>query len=67
MRRRLPACASRWAVAVAGWTTCHLLLSRSLRHVDIYLKGYADGREAHSGVAEWFRFYSNTRPRQELD
>jgi len=23
---------------------------RSLKHEDIYLKGYADGREAHAGV-----------------
>jgi Integrase core domain len=38
----------------------------SLKHEDVYLKGYADGREAHSGIAEWFRFYNNTRPRQGL-
>src|SRR5262245_17939041 len=24
---------------------------RSLKHEDIYLKGYADGREAHAGIA----------------
>jgi putative transposase len=26
-------------------------LWRSLKHEDIYLKGYADGREAHAGIA----------------
>jgi putative transposase len=38
----------------------------SLKHADVYLKGYADGREAHSGIAEWFGFYNNTPPRQGL-
>ena len=31
-------------------------LWRSLKHEDIYLKGYADGREAHIGIASWFAF-----------
>jgi putative transposase len=38
---------------------------RSLKHEDIYLKGYVDGREAHSGIAEWFAFYNAKRPHQE--
>lgn len=33
-------------------------LWRSLKHEDIYLKGYADGREAHAGIAAWFAFYN---------
>jgi len=33
-------------------------LWRSLKHEDIYLKGYADGREAHIGIASWFEFYN---------
>jgi putative transposase len=41
-------------------------LWRSLKHEDVYLKGYADGREAHSGIGEWFGFYNNTRPHQAL-
>jgi putative transposase len=41
-------------------------LWRSLKHEDVYLKGYADGREAHSGIASWFTFYNNTRPHQAL-
>src|ERR1700719_4097806 len=33
-------------------------LWRSLKHEDIYLKGYADGREAHAGIAAWFTSFS---------
>ena len=36
-------------------------LWRSLEHKDIYLKGYADGREAHIGIASWFEFYNTRR------
>jgi putative transposase len=41
-------------------------LWRSLKHEDIYLKGYPDGREAHSGIAAWFAFYNTGRPHQAL-
>ncbi|MET4120479.1 putative transposase [Bradyrhizobium sp. JR4.1] len=41
-------------------------LWRSLKHEDIYLKGYADGREAHAGVASWLAFYNTVRPHQAL-
>jgi putative transposase len=41
-------------------------LWRSLKHGDVYLKGYADGREAHAGIASWFAFYNATRPHQAL-
>jgi putative transposase len=41
-------------------------LWRSLKHEDIYLKGYADGREANSGMAAWFVFYNTRRPHQTL-
>ena len=41
-------------------------LWRSLKHEDIYLKGYADGQEAKAGLASWFDFYNNTRPHQAL-
>jgi transposase InsO family protein len=37
-------------------------LWRSLKHEDIYLKGYADGREAKAGIA----FYNVSRPHQAL-
>jgi putative transposase len=41
-------------------------LWRSLKHEDIYLKGYADGREAKAGIASWFDFYNTARPHQAL-
>ena len=41
-------------------------LWRSLKHEAIYLKGYADGREAYSGIAAWFAFYNTGRPHQAL-
>jgi putative transposase len=41
-------------------------LWRSLKHEDVYLKGYADGREAHAGIAAWLAFYNSRRPHQAL-
>ncbi len=41
-------------------------LWRSLKHEDIYLKGYADGREARAGIASWIAFYNGQRPHQAL-
>jgi putative transposase len=41
-------------------------LWRSLKHEDIYLKGYADGREAKAGIGAWFAFYNTARPHQAL-
>ena len=41
-------------------------LWRSLRYEDVYLKGYADGREALRGIAEWIVFYNERRPHQAL-
>ena len=41
-------------------------LWRSLKHEDIYLKGYADGREAKAGIASWIAFYNTRRPHQAL-
>ena len=37
-----------------------------LKYKDIYLKGYADGREAKAGIANWISFYNGRRPRQAL-
>ena len=37
-------------------------LWRSLKYEDVYLKGYADGREAPRGIAEWVAFYKDRRP-----
>lgn len=41
-------------------------LWRSLKYEDVYLKGYADGREARAGIAAWIRFYNGGRPHQAL-
>jgi putative transposase len=41
-------------------------LWRSLKYEDIYLKGYADGREARAGIGEWLTFYNHRRPHQAL-
>ena len=41
-------------------------LWRSLKHEDIYLKGYADGYEARAGIGAWMAFYNGRRPHQAL-
>ncbi len=41
-------------------------LWRSLKYEDVYLKGYADGREAARGIAAWIGFYNERRPHQAL-
>jgi putative transposase len=41
-------------------------LWRSLKHADVYLKGYANGREARAGIAAWLTFYNHARPHQAL-
>ena len=41
-------------------------LWRSLKHEDVYLKGYADGREARTGIGDWIAFYNETRLHQAL-
>jgi len=42
-------------------------LWRSMKYEDIYLKHYADGREARAGIAEWIAFYNTRRPHQALE
>lgn len=37
-------------------------LWRSMKHEDIYLKGYADGREAKASIAACMMFYNTQRP-----
>jgi putative transposase len=41
-------------------------LWRSLKHEDVYLKGYTDGREVRLGIAAWIAFYNSRRPHQAL-
>jgi putative transposase len=35
---------------------------RSLKHEDVHLKRYADGREARAGIGTWIALYKNRRP-----
>jgi putative transposase len=37
---------------------------RSLKYEDIYLRGYADGRQAKAGISEYFAFYNERRVHQ---
>jgi putative transposase len=39
---------------------------RSLKYEDVYLRGYADGREAKAGIGEYFAFYNEQRLHQAL-
>ena len=41
-------------------------LWRSLKHEDVYLKGYANGGEARAGIGSWISFYNQSRPHQAL-
>jgi putative transposase len=41
-------------------------LWRSLKYEEVYLKGYADGREARAGIGSWIGFYNGRRPHQAL-
>jgi putative transposase len=42
-------------------------LWRSVKHEDVYLKGYATMGELLVGLAEYFAFYNGERPHQSLD
>jgi len=41
-------------------------LWRSLKHEDVYLKGYADSRETRAGIGVWIAFYNTRRPHSAL-
>ena len=41
-------------------------LWRSLKHEEVYLKDYADAREARAGITAWIEFYNELRPHQAL-
>lgn len=41
-------------------------LWRSVKHEDVYLKGYADMEELTVGLAQYFVFYNGERPHQSL-
>jgi putative transposase len=42
-------------------------LWRSLKYEEVYLKSYADGREAHRSLEAYFEFYCHKRVHQGLD
>jgi putative transposase len=39
-------------------------LWRALKYEDVYLKGYADGREAKAGISDWITPYNERRLHQ---
>jgi putative transposase len=41
-------------------------LWRSLKYEEVYLKDYADGRQARAGISRWIAFYNELRPHQAL-
>jgi putative transposase len=41
-------------------------LWRTVKYVELYLKDYADPREARAGLEAYFRFYNQKRPHQAL-
>lgn len=42
-------------------------LWRSVKHEDVYLKGYSNVLELQKGLTEYFEFYNGERPHQSLD
>ena len=47
-------------------TTSQWRLWRSVKHEDVYLKGYATMSERPLGLAAYFAFYNGERPHQSL-
>jgi putative transposase len=41
-------------------------LWRTVKYEEVYLKAYQDGREARTGIGQYFRFYNNDRFHQAL-
>lgn len=41
-------------------------LWRTVKYEEVYLKAYSGGREARSGIDNYFRFYNTQRPHQAL-
>ena len=44
----------------------HRALWRSLKYEEVYLKAYQDGKEARTGIGNYFRFYNTLRLHQAL-
>ena len=43
-----------------------ILLWRTVKYAEVYLKAYADSREARRELGDYFRFYNEKRPHQAL-
>ena len=41
-------------------------LWRTVKHEEVYLKAYSNGREARAGLDAYFSFYNTQRPHQAL-
>ena len=41
-------------------------LWRTVKYEEVYLKAYQDGRDARTGISNYFRFYNTERPHQAL-
>lgn len=41
-------------------------LWRTVKYEEVYLKAYKDGRDARTGIREYFNFYNTERPHQAL-
>jgi putative transposase len=52
-----------------GWALDNIFVERlwrSIKHEDLYLKGYATPMEMKHGLPEYFRFYNSERIHQAL-
>ena len=66
---RLQACGIRVSMDGRGRYLDNIFIERlwrSLKHENVYLMGYADGREARTGIGRWIAFYNERRPHQAL-
>ena len=42
-------------------------LWRSVKYEEVYLKDYSSGRDAKTGIRDYFKFYNYVRPHSSLD
>ena len=42
-------------------------LWRSIKHEEVHLNAYADGRQARDGIGSWMNFYNHRRPHQAMN
>jgi putative transposase len=54
----------RWVDQASSSNACGAPCS--LKYEEVYLEGYADGRETRAGIAAWIAFYNSRRPHQAL-